>query len=85
MDVKPDPDQPEPLKQKAVPKASPHELHMYSADELAGFKKREMVADAELLDGKPDSKLAGCYLINYPRKVEECKTKHERSKGVQET
>ena len=28
-----------------------HELHIYSAEELAGFKKREMIADAELLDG----------------------------------
>lgn len=28
-----------------------YELHIYSAEELAAFKKREMVADAELLDG----------------------------------
>lgn len=52
---------------------------MYSAEELGGFKKREMVADAELLDGKPDSTPTGRYLINYLRKVEECKTKHECS------
>lgn len=78
-EVKPDPDQPELPKKKAAPRASPHELHMYSAEELGGFKKREMVADAELLDGKPDSTPTGRYLINYLRKVEECKTKHECS------
>ena len=52
-DVKPDPEQQdETPKKKAAPKVSSHELHTYSAEELAGFKKREMVADAELLDGK---------------------------------
>lgn len=39
-------------KKKKKPANTPsHELHIYSAEELAGFKKREMIADAELLDG----------------------------------
>lgn len=56
-DVKLDPDQGgEQPKKKAAPRTPSHELHIYSADELAVFKKREMVADAELLDGRPVSR-----------------------------
>ncbi|KAK7695126.1 hypothetical protein QCA50_002316 [Cerrena zonata] len=33
-------------------RTSSHELHMYTADELAVFKKRELVADEQLLDEK---------------------------------
>ena len=29
-----------------------HELHTYTEDELATFKKRELLADTELLDGQ---------------------------------
>jgi structural maintenance of chromosome 4 len=29
-----------------------YELHIYSVEELSAFKKREMIADAELLDGE---------------------------------
>jgi structural maintenance of chromosome 4 len=50
-DVKPDPDAEEQPKKKAPARTPSYELHMYSAEELAGFKKREMIADAELLDG----------------------------------
>ena len=51
-DVKPEPEAEEqPKKKKTSARTPSHELHMYSAEELAGFKKREMVADAELLDG----------------------------------
>lgn len=39
-------------KKKAPARTLSYELHIYSAEELAGFKKREMIADAELLDGK---------------------------------
>lgn len=39
-------------KKKAPARTPSYELHIYSAEELAGFKKREMIADAELLDGK---------------------------------
>jgi len=37
---------------KTHSKASSNELQMYSDEELARFKKRELIADAELLDGK---------------------------------
>jgi hypothetical protein len=50
--VKPEPSAEEqPKKKKASARTPSYELHIYSAEELAGFKKREMVADAELLDG----------------------------------
>lgn len=48
--VKREPGEEEQTKKKVVDTPS-HELHIYSAEELAGFKKREMIADAELLDG----------------------------------
>ena len=48
--VKREPGDEEQIKKKVV-NTSSHELHIYSAEELAGFKKREMIADAELLDG----------------------------------
>ena len=48
--VKREPEDEEQTKKKVVDTPS-HELHIYSAEELAGFKKREMIADAELLDG----------------------------------
>lgn len=41
----------EQAKKKKSANTPSHELHIYSAEELAGFKKREMIADAELLDG----------------------------------
>ena len=31
--------------------STPHELHMYSEAELAKFRREELIADAELLDG----------------------------------
>jgi hypothetical protein len=34
-----------------------YELHSYSVPELAKFKKRELVADAEYLDGEPAFRL----------------------------
>ncbi|GLB43651.1 putative SMC proteins Flexible Hinge domain containing protein [Lyophyllum shimeji] len=57
--VKPDPDGARPTKSKAKEKAASLELHMYRPEELSKFKKREMVADIELLDenlknSKPD-------------------------------
>jgi structural maintenance of chromosome 4 len=50
-DVKPEPEAEEQPKKKTSARMPSYELHMYSAEELAGFKKREMIADAELLDG----------------------------------
>jgi len=49
-DVKLDPEAEEQPK-KTSARTPLYELHMYSAEELAGFKKRELIADAELLDG----------------------------------
>ncbi len=34
-----------------------HELHSYTEQELGTFKKRELLADAELLDGAPPRSL----------------------------
>lgn len=47
--VKPDPDKPP--KGKARARSPSDELHVYSAEELSQFRKRELIADAELLDG----------------------------------
>lgn len=38
--------------QRRKKRPSSHELHMYTADELAVFKKRELIADEQLLDGR---------------------------------
>jgi structural maintenance of chromosome 4 len=43
----------EPKQKKPSARTPAYELHIYSAEELADFKKREMIADAELLDGLP--------------------------------
>jgi structural maintenance of chromosome 4 len=40
-----------PAKRKARESTPSNELHIYSVEELSKFKKREMIADAELLDG----------------------------------
>ena len=50
-EVKHEPGDEEQVKLKKAVNTPSHELHIYSAEELAGFKKREMIADAELLDG----------------------------------
>ncbi|PCH34299.1 RecF/RecN/SMC protein [Wolfiporia cocos MD-104 SS10] len=39
-------------KHKARARTPSYELHVYTAEELAGFRKRELIADAELLDEK---------------------------------
>ncbi|RDB19364.1 Structural maintenance of chromosomes protein 4 [Hypsizygus marmoreus] len=57
--VKSEPGGAPPSKSKAKHKTPSNELHTYSADELAKLKKRELVADVELLDeslkrAKPD-------------------------------
>ncbi|PFH48128.1 hypothetical protein AMATHDRAFT_150602 [Amanita thiersii Skay4041] len=51
--IKDDPDEePTPKKLKHERRTPSSELHMYSVEELSRFKKRELVADAELLDEK---------------------------------
>lgn len=62
-----------------------YELHMYSAEELASFKKREMIADAELLDGKILFRC--CAILNHLplaplRKTQECQTKSKRPQRI---
>lgn len=42
----------DPPKSRPRQRTPSYELHMYSVEELARFKKREMIADSELLDGK---------------------------------
>lgn len=49
--VKPDPEG-EPSSKRKRERSPSYELHTYSAEELATFKKRELIADAELLDGE---------------------------------
>jgi len=69
--VKADTDQPAPAK-KARERTPSYELHIYSVEELSKFKKRERIADSELLDGT----ISYClFLLIYssapPRKTEE--------------
>jgi structural maintenance of chromosome 4 len=40
------------VKTDARERTPSYELHIYNVEELSKFKKREMVADAELLDGE---------------------------------
>ncbi|KAG5639651.1 hypothetical protein H0H81_008812 [Sphagnurus paluster] len=59
IDMKPEPEESVGLKSKSKERPSTQEFHMYRPDELVKFKKREMVADIELLDenlknSKPD-------------------------------
>ena len=39
------------VQKKRDDRHKPNELQLYTEDELASFKKRELMADAELLDG----------------------------------
>ncbi|PSR72085.1 hypothetical protein PHLCEN_2v12066, partial [Hermanssonia centrifuga] len=65
--VKPEPKEPK-LKKGRPP---PDELHIYSAEELSTFKKREMIADAELLDEKLKSAKPNMSVLKDYRKREE--------------
>lgn len=40
-----------PPKKTSKPRQPSNELHIYSVDELAQFRKRDLVADSEYLDG----------------------------------
>jgi structural maintenance of chromosome 4 len=51
--VKPEPDEELPAKKKSKDKPPANELHTYGVPELSKFQKRELVADAEYLDGRP--------------------------------
>jgi structural maintenance of chromosome 4 len=51
-----------------------HELHMYTQEELSRFRKKELVADAELLDGVSRSSFYERSLTTLPRKAQACET-----------
>lgn len=59
--VKADPDAPQ-KKGKGREHTPSFELHIYGVDELATFKKRELIADAELLDG--GYLVSDCWLVS---------------------
>ncbi|THH32819.1 hypothetical protein EUX98_g1311 [Antrodiella citrinella] len=70
--VKPEPGEGGIPKSKAKPKRNNStELHQYSADELAQFKRRELVADVELLDDKLKNKPNLGVLKDYRKREEE--------------
>jgi structural maintenance of chromosome 4 len=50
--VKAEPGEETVVKTEARARTPSYELHIYNVEELSRFKKREMIADAELLDGK---------------------------------
>ncbi|KAG6830095.1 hypothetical protein H0H92_002268 [Tricholoma furcatifolium] len=71
-DVKPEPGEPQPVQPKSKEKAPSQELYVYRPEELARFKKSELVAEEQLLDekvknAKPDLSV----LKEYRRREEE--------------
>ncbi|KAG6864805.1 hypothetical protein C0991_007028 [Blastosporella zonata] len=68
--VKPDPDALRPTK-KPKDKATSLELHVYRPEELARYKKRELAADAELLDEKVKNAKPNLEVLREYRKREE--------------
>ncbi|KAI0962099.1 hypothetical protein AcV7_001019 [Taiwanofungus camphoratus] len=61
----------DPPKLKARERTPSYELHIYSAEELAAFKKRELIADAELLDEKLKNSKPNLNVLKDYRKREE--------------
>lgn len=54
--IKEDPDaeeRGENRRRKSRQRTPSNELHIYSEQELSRFKRKDMIADAELLDGEP--------------------------------
>lgn len=49
--VKPEPTEDALPRTKTRERTQSHELHIYTQEELGRFKKKELVADTELLDG----------------------------------
>ncbi|KAF8633608.1 hypothetical protein AX15_001396 [Amanita polypyramis BW_CC] len=69
--IKPDPDA-EPNEKPKRERTPSDELHIYSAEALSKFKKRELIADAELLDEKvKNAKLDLSVLREYKKREEE--------------
>ena len=50
-----------PPNKPSKPRQPSNELQVYSVDELAQFRKRDLVADSEYLDGKPPDFL--CHVL----------------------
>ena len=78
--VKPEPSESTLPPAKKQQQQAPHELQMYSSEELSRFKKKELLADVALLDGKlpPSSsatRLTGTTIMYHlNRTSEECKS-----------
>ncbi|KAG6856767.1 hypothetical protein H0H87_000945 [Tephrocybe sp. NHM501043] len=70
--IKPEPDETRLNRSKPKDKASSQELHVYRPDELARFKKRDLVASEQLLDEKvKNAKPDLTVLKEYRRREEE--------------
>ncbi|KAI9566365.1 RecF/RecN/SMC [Boletus coccyginus] len=71
--VKQEPGEPAgpPPKKPSKPRQPSNELHIYSVDELAQFRKRDLVADSEYLDEKLSNKPDLSVLRDYKKREEE--------------
>lgn len=72
------------MKKGRPAKPNRHELHMYTDDELASFRKRELMADAELLDGTSFPPATNILLTGLCRETQKCEAELERPEGLQE-
>jgi hypothetical protein len=82
----PDKEESAPGKRKARESTPSNELHIYSVEELSKFKKREMIADAELLDGALHIFTSSIVLIiRLLRETQKCQAQSGRVKGISET
>ncbi|KAI9566369.1 hypothetical protein HD554DRAFT_1188531 [Boletus coccyginus] len=60
-----------PPKKPSKPRQPSNELHIYSVDELAQFRKRDLVADSEYLDEKLSNKPDLSVFRDYKKREEE--------------
>ena len=77
----------EPSLKKSRNKPDSDELHMYTDDELSGYRRRDLMADAELLDGMYSIALylaQVTYLMLAYREIEEREAKPERPQRLSE-
>lgn len=83
--VKEDPDRPR--KGKARARTPSDELHVYSVEELSVFRKRELIADAELLDGNialPNGIPCADLTLMSSREAQELQARPQRAEGLPE-
>lgn len=73
--VKQEPDAEPPVKKASKSHQQSNELQVYSVEELARFRPRNLLADSEYLDGEPEivSTPTGFELTSRDRETEECK------------